>query len=398
MQRRFVVFLTVAGLLGCRDANRPTAPRPLADASAAASSYEIIDLGSLGGNGEALAINAGGQVVGWSETAPGTRHAFLWEDGVLQDLGALNGGSSEAAAINARGEVAGVSTDAAGSHAVLWVQGVLQDLGPGGSAGSVHLSESGRVAWTTSTPTGAHAALWVGQQVRDLGTLGGPFSIAAGVNDRGEVAGGSAVSFGGPDHAFLWRDGVMQDLGTLGGTVSTGFGINARGQVTGIAYDASHTGHAFLWDGLMLDLGWLPSDRASRGAMINDRGEVAGTSCPSECGGGPEDPFLWDGKTMQQAGGPDYERGFEDRVTAMNERGQVVGFREQGLPRHAFLWDGATLDLGTLGGQFSHSAALAINDRGDIVGWSEDASFTLHPVLWRRAPASPAASVVTSGP
>src|SRR5881398_553901 len=59
--------------------------------------------------------------------------------------------------------------------------------------------------------------------------------------------------------------------------------------------------------------------------------------------------------------------------------------------------DGATRDLGTLGGPDEHSGALAINNRGDIVGWSFVPTGE-HPVLWRRTPASPSPAVVTSGP
>jgi probable HAF family extracellular repeat protein len=60
----------------------------------------IRDLGTLGGdNSFALAINEAGQVVGWAETgefyneqasARPVRHAFLWEDGQMYDLGVHN--------------------------------------------------------------------------------------------------------------------------------------------------------------------------------------------------------------------------------------------------------------------------------------------------------------------
>src|SRR5438105_65824 len=52
--------------------------------------------------------------------------------------------------------------------------------------------------------------------VIDLGRLGGSFSGAGGINDRGEVSGISTVSGGKAKHAFRWQNGQFTDLGTLG--------------------------------------------------------------------------------------------------------------------------------------------------------------------------------------
>jgi probable HAF family extracellular repeat protein len=87
-------------------------------------SSPITDLGTLPGGDFSVAhdINSRGQVVGFSETASGGFHAFLWEDGRMTDLGTLPGGfESVAHGINARGQVVGFSTTASGErHAVLW--------------------------------------------------------------------------------------------------------------------------------------------------------------------------------------------------------------------------------------------------------------------------------------
>jgi len=84
----------------------------------------ITDLGTLPGGTFSIAygINNHGQVVGYSDTASGEGHAFLWQKGEMTDLGTLPGGTfSIAYGINDGGQAVGAS-DAASSevHAVMW--------------------------------------------------------------------------------------------------------------------------------------------------------------------------------------------------------------------------------------------------------------------------------------
>jgi probable HAF family extracellular repeat protein len=69
----------------------------------------MIDLGTLGGSSSsAAALNNRGQVVGWSTTASGETHAFVWDNGVMIDLSPEKA-SSFASDINDRGEIVGSS-------------------------------------------------------------------------------------------------------------------------------------------------------------------------------------------------------------------------------------------------------------------------------------------------
>jgi len=78
----------------------------------AVTQYTITDLGTLGGDTSwGLGINNLGQVVGFSETAGGETHAFLWANGSMQDLGTLGGDNSRAYDINALGQVVGQVED-----------------------------------------------------------------------------------------------------------------------------------------------------------------------------------------------------------------------------------------------------------------------------------------------
>ena len=360
--------------------------------TAGARHWTITDLGTFGSrwtSGSAAAINERGQIVGTNGTADGKQHAFLWQNAKMTDLGTLGGRDSGASAINARGQVVGTSLTAAPQrmHAFLWENGKMRDLGTlgGKSSRPRALNDRGQVVGESFTASGTvHAFLWRNGRMTDLGTLGGSDSFASGINDRGQVVGSSSTA-NGTQHAFLWQNGKMIDLGTLGAqfTSSSATAINGQGQIVGTSYLAKVTqtgqqGHAFLWqNGKMRDLRTLGAGYAtSEAAALNASGDIVGSSRSAT---GPARPVLWrDGRVLPLYRGSSY-----GTAVAINDRGQVIGARVPagGSVVHAFVSDNGTItDLGTLGG--AESDASAINARNQIVGVSQTRRGARHAVLW----------------
>lgn len=191
-------------------------------------------------------------------------------------------------------------------EAVIWgpKPGQIQALPPfpGDSVGiAFDLNDHGQVVGVSGAcaPYGqsiVHAVLWLAGHPVDLGNLGGQNgTIPFVINNRGEVAGYSLLADGVTTHAFLWtKENRMQDLGTLPGDVfSSASGINDAGQVVGGSCDANGTCRDFLWDnGVMSDLNTLVcpgtslylSDNGVASPDNNDRGEIAGQGYDSNTG------------------------------------------------------------------------------------------------------------------
>ena len=360
-----------------------------------AAAIEIVDLGSLGGQ-SSVAIDVGerGHVTGVSLLADGTDHAFLWTpDSGMVDLGAPRCCYSLGRAVNSLGQVVGDTGDPV--QATLWSDGTARILGTlsgGGSSQALDINDLGQVVgWSDTVDSagipGIHAFLWSAESgMTDLGSLNGLNTEAFTINNVGEVMGGV---FDGPfpSAAFFWTpEGGMVNIGDLGGGFTSAFGMNELGQIAGTSATVAGCCHPFLWTpgAGMTDLGTLGSNYGVA-AAVNNLGHVAGESDTAD---GLGHTFLWRDGTMTDLGTLGGRNSF---ATAINDFDQVAGTSEiPSTAQHAFVWMEQTgmLDLGTLGGG-GLTTVNAMNNAGQIVGFSSRADGSSDATLWNVGPPPP---------
>jgi probable HAF family extracellular repeat protein len=355
-------------------------------AEPAHSNYTIVDLGTLGGNCSfAFGIDESGKVDGFSNPpgqdcfSGGTVHAFVWQNGVMTDLGTLGGPNSLAApGPSERGVAVGLAETSTadpngedfcglGTHLVclpfLWQSGTLSPLAPlGGNNGQASdINSRGEVVgWAETTIADPDCpspqvlqfkpVVWLTAEARELPTFpGDPDGVAFGINDRGRVVGASGPcaafdpDYGAslqPRHALMWHNGTVTALGNLGGNINNvAFAIDNLGQVVGTSgLQGDTANHAFLWqNGVMTDLGTLPGDVDSGGLGIR-AGRVVGGSFDAN---GNSRAFIWENGVMTDLNALVFPTSslFLLEATAINARGEIAGFAFQtntgGV--HAFL-------------------------------------------------------------
>jgi probable HAF family extracellular repeat protein len=308
-----------------------------------AASARLVDLGTLGG-GESVAcdVNEAGQVVGKSLTATGEWHAFLWQNGQMQDLGTL-GGESCAYAINENGQAAGYSYVQGNSgecRAVRWsADGTLATLGRlrdwpqyRGSA----IAPSGTVVGWGSGDDGSQSVplLWLNTKAVALPADGG---AAYDLNKEGEIAGYAAGE--GRRTAVTWRVGLKpKALQGLGEGWSEARAINERGHVVGFRQPEGDRARAFLYrEGELTDLGTLGDCTMSVAQGINDSDEVVGYAWTGKDNARRECAFLWrDGKMFNLSAvvGSDAHL---DRARRINNQGWIVASATLNGKSHACL-------------------------------------------------------------
>ena len=164
-------------------------------------------------------------------------------------------------------------------------------------------------------------------------------------------------------------------MGSLGGRCSYANAINDRGQIVGWSLTSDRKSRAYLWEReSMIQLQSHSQPAFAWG--INNRGQVVGRLLSTH----GYQAVMWDKGDLTVLPDLEYAEWGETTATAINEKGQIVGF-SCCSPFRAFLWEkGRAVDLGTLGTPFA--IASGINNRGQIVGVSTEPGGHYRPFIW----------------
>jgi probable HAF family extracellular repeat protein len=258
-------------------------------------------------NTQPNAVNSHGQVVGQT----GLRNsngsyttAFLWQNGVLTDIGTMTGSQSSVSAndINDAGQIVGAGDvlGASGPHALWWHDGTYTDL---------------------------HPMLMQTDLVSSLPTLENKYSFALKINNAGQILCMVDGSLPGPSRPqffrkyFIYSNEIVTPITVPNENLVTDsccqvqvLDLNSLGKAVGIALQNSGWGNTFVWDhGTTLFLDQLANWPSSYPTSINDSGQIVGSLWNGVSGSN----FLYENSTMEDIG--------DVGVRAINNSGVIIG-------------------------------------------------------------------------
>lgn len=273
----------------------------MALAAGSASAADITRIGTLGGSESvALGINNLGQVVGQANVdGDGSAHAYVWQAGVITDLGSLfGGGNSAAQGINNHGEVVGWSETMTGArNAMYWHGGQTININTalgGASTLAWDINDNGTVVGQGNILPG-FAKGWIWNKDTGggpAGTLPGYMGGANRAINNNDVVVGHSYFFGDPDHAHrVVRDGKSgwssEEIGPQGYGLSIATDVNNGGTMVGYAQvekNAPWSAVIFTGDTKdpVVDLGHLAGFAETEANAINDMGVIVGMAYPTD--------------------------------------------------------------------------------------------------------------------
>jgi hypothetical protein len=212
-----------------------------------------------------------------------------------------------------------------------------------------------------------------GYAIVDVDFPGALSTIVLGLNNRSQVVGSYLATSGPPDftieaHGFLYGNGAYSAVAPA----DYARGINDRGDIV-ISTNTLPAKGALLSGGVLSPIA-VPNASLTFPETINDRGQIGGVFCCR-----PDyEAFLLDRGRYTTFSVPG---AFATSLTAPNGRGDSVGayedrfFDDNGnlinTVSHAFVLSDHDITTLTIPGSLS-DAASAINDRGDVVGFFDD--------------------------
>jgi probable HAF family extracellular repeat protein len=365
-----------------------TAPAPAQTTPKPKTQYQVSVLPSLGGTSSGgNSINNLNWVAGYSRMLNRNRHATLWRNGALTDLGTLGGPNSSVtwSVKNTAGIIVGISQ----------------------TADPQLLGESWSSAAFYSTPNNVGyinlGFVWQQGQMRGLPNfVGGNNGFATGANNLGQAVGWAENGVHDPTccctqvlqfRPAVWTLGPPDHIHDLplipGDTSGAATAINDNGQIVGISGICDqavgrHTArHAVIWEnGGVTEIGPFPAEWWNTPTAINQHGDVAGfAGDPAFVDGDILHAFKWTredgirplkplkGRTPQHV---------DSEAYGINEAGQVVGVSCDAAQTdcRAVIWDQGAYptDLNDVKGSATAFLAIAkdINDKGEITGRAFD--------------------------
>lgn len=223
------------------------------------------------------------------------------------------------------------------------------------------INASGAVAGTVGYGEDAsQSVFWnAAGQLTNLTPSNGRISNTAGISDAGVVVYSEFGRF------YTWNAGVVTDLG-----VGSPEAVNGKGQIVG-----AFGGVIGVWtNGVVSPLPSPASVLYSSASDINNNADVVGSAYFTDTKS--IRAVIWRNGTVQEIG--TLPGDVSSIATAINDLGQVVGYSVNSARKwRAFLWEnGVIRDLGFPDGV--QSAVYGINDAGQIAGWFYDPSRTTY--------------------